>query len=159
MTGLAARAGEREGGGGTDALEVVEVGLLAQGQTMWQNVESVGVSQGQPFSLIISTTISMKYLIDAEFKELCLLVAVAAAGFNFGIPPAKSPPSCGGPPPLPAGVELAPLERPETAGTPADPIPVPPTLPPPPPPPPPFFPSITGPLRSFVTAFLSDFPP
>lgn len=123
------------------------------------DVAERGIGGGFARPAIFANHQRIKYLIDAEFKKLCLLVAVAAAGFSFGIPPAKSPPSCGGPPPPPAGVELAPLERPETGGTAADPIPTPPTLPPPPPPPPAFFPSIRGVLRSFVTAFLSDFPP
>lgn len=130
MGQLEAHAGEREGGGGTDALGVAGVDQSVQAQTKWQNVESAGVSQGQPFLLIISTSIS----ISSAFKKLHLLVAVVAAGFSFGIPPAKSPPSCGGPPPPPIGAELAPLERPETAGAVVDPMPVPPTLPPPPPP-------------------------
>jgi hypothetical protein len=49
---------EREGEVGTYALEVVVVDQLAQGQTQWQNVERVGVSQGQSFFLTISISIT-----------------------------------------------------------------------------------------------------
>jgi hypothetical protein len=51
MARLEAHAAEREAGAGKGALEVVEVDQLGQGQTKWQNVEWVGVSQGQPFLL------------------------------------------------------------------------------------------------------------
>ena len=93
--------------------------------------------------------------IDTEFKTQYVLVAFVAAGFSFGIPPAKSPPSCGGPPPE-AGAGLAPLERPATAVAAADAMFAPPALPLPPVPG--FLPSTMGPLRSFVTAFLSALP-
>ena len=68
-----------------------------------------------------------------------------AAGFSFGIPPAKRPPSCGGPPLEGSLIEG---DAPNGALIP----------PPPPPPPPPFGPSTTGALRSLVSAFFSLLP-
>ena len=81
------------------------------------------------------------------FKKLHLLVAFIAAGFSFGIPPAKSPPSCGGPPVPPVDVEGAPLDRPGMEGAAIGPRPAPPPILPPAPPPA-FLPSICGTLRS-----------
>lgn len=53
--------GERREGVGTGALVVVVVvDQMEQGQTEWQNVEWAGVSQGQPFLLIISISITIE---------------------------------------------------------------------------------------------------
>lgn len=72
--------------------------------------------------------------------------ASGAACFSFGIPPAKRPPSCGGPP-----LEGSLIEGDVSNGAiPPPPPPLLPTLP--------FGPSTTGALRSLVSAFFSLLP-
>lgn len=68
------------------------------------------------------------------------------AGFSLGMPPAKRPPSCGGPPAPDAGTEDEEDAFPILLGAPIAPL-----LPL-------GFASTTGILRSFVSAFFSLFP-